>query len=195
MRLLFIGDIVGNPGVDIVRRAVPLLIARERLDLVIANAENAAAGSGLTVKQYRKLRHAGVDLFTLGDHIYKKLEIVEVLEAEERTCKPCNYPPEAPGREAAVAAARDGTLAAVISVMGRTFMRVVDCPFRAVDRALASVRDRAQVIVVDVHAEATADKYLLGHHLKGRVTAVLGTHTHVATADEHIMAGGTAFQC
>jgi metallophosphoesterase (TIGR00282 family) len=195
MRLLFIGDIVGTPGVNIVRRALPALIQRERLDCVIANAENAASGSGLTARLYRRLREAGVDLFTLGDHIYKKGEIVETLQKEERTCKPANFPPEAAGREVALATARDGTPVAVFSVLGRTFMRPVDCPFKAADRVLASLKDQVRVIVADVHAEATADKYLLAHHLKGRVSAVLGTHTHVPTADEQILPPGTAFQC
>jgi metallophosphoesterase (TIGR00282 family) len=195
MRILFIGDIVGPPGVEIVRRAVPLLIARERLDCVIANAENAHNGTGLTAALYRKLRASGVDLVTLGDHIYKKAEIIPTLQAEERICKAANFPPEAPGREFAFGAARDGTPVAVVSLLGRTFMRAVDCPFHAVDRVLPRLEGKARVVVVDVHAEATADKYLLGHHLKGRVSAVLGTHTHVQTADEQILPGGTAFLC
>ena len=195
MRILFIGDIVGPPGVEIVRRAVPLLVARERLDCVIANAENAHNGTGLTASLYRKLRASGVDLITLGDHIYKKAEIIPTLQAEERICKAANFPPEAPGREFAFGTARDGTPVAVVSLLGRTFMRAVDCPFHAVDRVLPRLEGKARVVVVDVHAEATADKYLLGHHLKGRVSAVLGTHTHVQTADEQILPGGTAFLC
>jgi metallophosphoesterase (TIGR00282 family) len=195
MRILFIGDIVGTPGVNFVRKAVPELIRRERLDLVVANAENAAGGSGLTPRLYRRLRDGGVDLMTLGDHVYKKAEIIATLESEERVCKPANFPPEAPGREAAVCVARDGTPVAVFSVLGRTFMRSVDCPFHAADRVLSALQGRAKVILVDAHAEATADKYLLGHHLKGRVSAVLGTHTHVQTADEQVLPGGTAFIC
>ncbi|MFO0930145.1 MAG: TIGR00282 family metallophosphoesterase [Gemmataceae bacterium] len=195
MRLLFIGDIVGTPGVNLVRRAVPFLIARERLDLVVANAENAAGGSGLTARLYRRLRTAGVDLVTLGDHIYKKAEIIDTLDQDERLCKPANFPPEAPGRDYALGTARDGTPVAVVSLLGRTFMRPVDCPFHAVDRVLAELHGRAAVVLVDVHAEATADKYLLAHHLRGRVAAVLGTHTHVPTADEQVLPGGTAFQC
>jgi metallophosphoesterase (TIGR00282 family) len=193
MRLLFVGDIVGTPGVTFLRQALPLLVAREGIDVVIANAENAANGSGLTPGQYRRLREAGVDLVTLGDHIYKKADIIPTLEKEERLCKPANFPPDAPGRDFALAPARDGTPVAVFSVLGRTFMRPVDCPFRAADRVLAALADRARVVVVDAHAEATADKYLLGHHLKGRVSAVLGTHTHVPTADEQLLPGGTAF--
>src|SRR5262245_6900508 len=194
MRILFIGDIVGSVGVDFVRQAVPLLREREQLDLVVANAENAAAGSGLTAKLYRRMRAAGVDLFTLGDHIYRKVEIVETLLRADRLCKPANFPPEAPGREVVIAPARDGTPVAVFSVLGRPVLRASDCPFHAADRVLEGLRDRVKVVLVDAHAEATADKYLLLHHLQGRVSAVLGTHTHVATADEHVRMG-TAFIC
>lgn len=195
MRLLFVGDVVGTPGVEALRGALPALVARERLDCVIANAENAAGGSGLTARLYRRLRDAGVDLMTMGDHIYKKGELFETLRREERICKPANFPPEAAGREYAFAEARDGTPVAVVSLLGRTFMRPVDCPFRAIDRVLAQLSERFRVVVVDVHAEATAEKYLLAHYLRGRVSAVLGTHTHVATADEQVFAPGTAFQC
>ncbi len=195
MRILFIGDVVGTPGIDAVRRAVPALIRSERLDMVIANAENAAGGSGLTPRLYRRLRDGGVGLFTLGDHVYKKFDILETLLREERVCKPANFPPDAPGREFAIARTADGTPVATFSVLGRTFMRPVDCPFRAADRVLDQLEGVAKVIIADVHAEATADKYLLLHHLKGRVSAVLGTHTHVPTADEHICPPGTAFIC
>jgi metallophosphoesterase (TIGR00282 family) len=195
MRILFIGDVVGSPGVNLARRAVPWLRQRERLDVVIANAENAAGGSGLTERLYKRLRAAGVDLMTLGDHIYKKNEIIPILERDERLCKPANFPAEAPGKEFAFLALPDGVTVAVLTVLGRTFMRPVDCPFHACDRVLAALRGKASIVVVDVHAEATADKYLLAHHLKGRVTAVLGTHTHVPTADEQVLPPGTAFQC
>jgi metallophosphoesterase (TIGR00282 family) len=195
MRILFIGDIVGTPGVNVVRRALPVLIPRERLDLVVANAENAANGSGLTHKLYRRLREAGVDAFTLGDHIYKKAEIIEVLRTEERTCKPANFPADAPGRLVARAVARNGVEVAVFTVLGRTFMRAVDCPFTAADRVLDTLQGQTKVILCDIHAEATADKYLMAHHLRGRISAVLGTHTHIPTADEQIMPPGTAFIC
>jgi len=178
-----------------VQQLVPGLRAERRLDVVIANAENASGGSGCLPAAYRQLREAGVDLVTLGDHIYKKADIIPVLERDERVCKPANFPPEAPGREFALAAARDGTPVAAFCVLGRTFMRAVDCPFRAADRVLQAVGDRARCVIVDAHAEATADKYLLAHHLQGRVSAVLGTHTHVQTADEQIFRGGTAFLC
>jgi 2',3'-cyclic-nucleotide 2'-phosphodiesterase len=192
MRLLFIGDIVGQPGVAAVKKLLPALVERERLDLVVANAENASGGSGMLPSTYRQLRQAGVDVVTMGDHIYKKMELLSVLETEDRICKPANFPTEAPGRDVVAATARDGTTVAVFSLLGRTFMRPVDCPFAAADRILSRLDGQPRCIVVDMHAEATADKYLMAHHLKGRVSAVLGSHTHVPTADEQIL-GGTAF--
>lgn len=192
MKILFIGDIVGPPGIDAVRQLVPKLIADEGLDCVIANAENACGGSGLTPKQFRQLRSAGVDLVTMGDHIYRRSEIIPIMESDERICKPANFPREAPGRNVVFAAARDGTMVAAFGLLGRTFMRPVDCPFQAADRVLAEIDAKTKVIVVDMHAEATSDKYLMGHFLKGRVSAVLGTHTHVPTADEQLL-GTTAF--
>ncbi len=193
MRILFLGDIVGPPGVSFLKKALPPLIDREKIDLVIANAENASGGSGMTPGAYRQIREAGVDLVTLGDHIYKKQDIIPTLEKDDRLCKPANFPAEAPGREFALAAGRDGTLVAAFCLLGRTFMRPVDCPFRAADRVLEALQDKAACIIVDMHAEATADKYLMAHYLKGRVAAVLGTHTHVPTADEQVFPEGTAF--
>jgi metallophosphoesterase (TIGR00282 family) len=193
MRILFLGDIVGQPGVQFVKKALPALVAHERIDLVIANAENASGGSGMTRGAYRELRQAGIDLVTMGDHIYKRAEIIPTLEKDDRVCKPANFPPEAPGREFVVAEARDGTPVAAFCLLGRTFMRPVDCPFKAADRVLRELEGRVRCVVVDMHAEATGEKYLMGHHLKGRVSAVLGTHTHVPTADEQILPPGTAF--
>jgi 2',3'-cyclic-nucleotide 2'-phosphodiesterase len=195
LRILLIGDIVGKPGRQIVQRALPALVERQQLDLVIANAENAAGGSGLTPDIYRELIAAGVDGITLGDHIYRRKEIRQVLESEPNLVKPANLPPEAPGREYMLLPARNGVQVAVISLLGRVFMRPVDCPWRAADRVLAMLPEEVKVIVVDFHAEATSDKQLMGRYLDGRVSAVLGTHTHVATADEQILPGGTALQC
>src|SRR5262245_24262259 len=186
MRILFLGDVVGQPGVAFVKRALPVVIAHERIDLVIANAENASGGSGLTPGAYRQLRQAGVDLVTMGDHIYKKADIISTLHKDDRICKPANFPADAPGRSHVSAVARDGTPVAAFCLLGRTFMRSVDCPFRAADRVLAEIDGAVRCVVVDIHAEATADKYLVAHHLKGRVSAVLGTHTHVPTADEQV---------
>ena len=195
MRFLFLGDIVGAPGVAFVRKAVPRLRLSEQLDFVIANAENATNGSGLSPKDYRLLKAAGIDAFTLGDHIYKKFDIAEVLNNPvEPISKPANYPAASPGRDHVLLSIHE-TSVALISVMGRTYMRSVDCPFAAVDRVLATIGNQARIIIVDIHAEATADKYQMAHHLNGRVTAVLGTHTHVQTADEQILSGSTAFLC
>lgn len=195
MRILLIGDIVGKPGRQIVVRALPGLIQEERLDLVIANGENAAAGSGITPAIYQELMRAGVDCVTLGDHIYRRREIIPVLERESNIVKPANFPSQAPGREFALVTARNGTQVAVISLLGRVFMRPVDCPWAAAERILTQLPPEVRVICVDFHAEATSDMQLMGRYLDGRVSAVLGTHTHVPTADEEIFPGGTAFQC
>jgi metallophosphoesterase (TIGR00282 family) len=193
MRFLLIGDIVGAPGVDMVIQHVPRLIKDERLDLVIANAENASGGAGMTPVAYRRLREVGVDVITMGDHIYKKLDVAKLMAAGEPILKPANYPREAPGQELVVATARDGTKVGVFSLMGRLYMRPVDCPFKAADRVLDQLRGLAGVVIVDLHAEATGDKAVIGRYLDGKVSAVLGTHTHVPTADEQIFPGGTAF--
>jgi metallophosphoesterase (TIGR00282 family) len=193
MRILFLGDIVGKPGVTFVQRALPAVVAQQGIELVIANAENATDGSGLTIKDYRLLRQSGVDLVTLGDHVYRRKDIIPLLEQDEHICKPANFPPGAPGRDFALTTARNGTVVAVFSLLGRTYMKPADCPYRAADRLLEELAGRTRCIVVDMHAEATADKYLMAHHLQGRVSAVLGTHTHVPTADEQLLPGGTAF--
>lgn len=195
MRLLLIGDIVGKPGRQIVCRALPGLIESEGLDFVVANAENAAGGSGLMPAIYNELIAAGVDCITLGDHIYRRREIIRVLESKDNIVKPANFPSSAPGHDHAIVQARNGVPVVVMSLLGRVFMRPVDCPWQAADRVLASLAPELRVILVDFHAEATSDKQLMGRHLDGRVSAVLGTHTHVATADEQILCGGTAFQC
>jgi 2',3'-cyclic-nucleotide 2'-phosphodiesterase len=195
MRLLFIGDIVGRPGRDIVKRAVPGLIVTRSLDLVVANAENAAGGSGLTPEIYKELIAAGVDAITLGDHIYRRREILPILAREANIVRPANLPDEAIGRTWATVKARDGSLVGVVSVMGQLYMKPIDSPFPAADRALAAMPSDVRVRLVDFHAEATGEAQLLGRYLDGRASAVLGTHTHVPTADECIFPGGTAFQC
>lgn len=195
MRILLIGDIVGQPGRRIVSRSLKGLVAREQIDCVVANAENATSGSGLIPSHFRELIAAGVDCVTMGDHIYKRREIHELLARETNLVRPANFPPDAPGRELAIVPARNGMSVAVISLLGRVFMRPVDCPWRAADRVLALVPPEVRTIVVDFHAEATSDMQLMGRYLDGRVSAVLGTHTHVPTADEQVLPGGTAFQC
>jgi metallophosphoesterase (TIGR00282 family) len=195
VRILLIGDIVGKPGRDICVRAIRGLKSEEHIDLVVANAENAAGGSGLTPAIYRELLSAGIDGITMGDHAYKRREIFPILESERRIVRPANYPNDAPGRDVAILRAGNQVRVAIISLLGRVFMAPVDCPFQAANRVLASLPAEVRVILVDFHAEATSDKQLMGRHLDGRATAVLGTHTHVATADEQILPGGTAFQC
>jgi metallophosphoesterase (TIGR00282 family) len=177
-----------------VSQVLPRLIHRWGIGLVICNAENAAGGSGLTIRCHEELVEAGVDVFTLGDHVYRKDEVFTLFERTNRLLRPANFPTDAPGEELALVEARDGVPVAVFTVLGRTYMRPVDCPFRAADRLLERIGTTAQVIVVDVHAEATSDKQLLGRYLDGRVSAVLGTHTHVATADEQLLPKGTAYQ-
>ena len=195
MRILLIGDIVGKPGQRVVINSLAALRQREQLDLIIANAENALDGSGLSPAIFRKLLAAGVDCVTLGDHIYRRNEICSVLTATEPIVKPANYPPQAPGRTWMVVTAASGDQVAVFSLLGRVFMKPVDCPFQAADRVLAEIPAEVKIRVLDFHAEATSDKQLMGRYLAGRVSAVLGTHTHVTTADEQILPGGTAFQC
>jgi metallophosphoesterase (TIGR00282 family) len=193
LNILFIGDVVGSPGRKIVSQALPRLIRQLDLGLVVCNAENSAGGSGFTAKCFEELSEAGVDLFTLGDHVYRKDEVYTLFEKSNRLCRPANLPTDAPGPEYVYAEARDGTICAAMIVLGRTFMKPVDCPFRAVDRILDRLGGTAPVVLVDFHAEATSDKQLLGRYLDGRVAAVLGTHTHVQTADEQILPGGTAY--
>lgn len=195
MRILLIGDIVGKPGVRIVTHALAGLRQREQLDLIIANAENALDGSGLSPTIYRKLIAAGVDCITLGDHIYRRNEICSVLTSEGNIVKPANFPAKAPGKNFAVVKAASGEQVAVFSLLGRIFMKPVDCPYQAADRVLAEMPPEVKIRVLDFHAEATGDKQQMGRYLDGRVSAVLGTHTHVSTADEQILPGGTAFQC
>lgn len=195
VRMLLIGDVVGKPGRQIIVQSLRGLVLRERLDLVVVNAENAAGGSGLMPDMYQELVDVGVDCITLGDHIYRRREIIPVLESAANIVKPANFPPQAPGHEYAIVAARDGSRVAVISLLGRVFMRPVDCPWAAADRVLAQLPADIKLILVDFHAEATSDMQLMGRYLDGRVTAVLGTHTHVPTADEEVLPRGTAFQC
>jgi metallophosphoesterase (TIGR00282 family) len=195
MRILFIGDIVGKPGREIVCRAIGPLIAERKLDLVVANAENAAGGSGITPAIFRELTKAGVDAITLGDHVYRRKEIYSTLENEPNIVKPANLPPESVGRDWAVVKARNGVPVGIACLLGRLFMKPVDSPWQAADRVLAAMPGDVRVRLLDFHAEATSDMQLMGRYLDGRVSAVLGTHTHVPTADECILPGGTAFQC
>jgi len=195
MRFLFIGDIVGRPGRDIVTSALPGLIQECKLDLVIANGENSAHGSGITASIYQELMHAGVDAFTLGDHVYRRKEIYPTLKQESNIVRPANLPVEAVGKTWATVKGRDGSQVAFLCLLGQLYMQPIDCPWRAADRVLAEVPDEVKIRFVDFHVEATSEAQLMGRYLDGQVTAVLGTHTHVPTADETKIPNGTAFQC
>ena len=193
-----IGDIVGKPGLRVTCSAIPWLRRELQADVIVANAENAADGSGLRCKDYRRLIENGVDGITLGDHVYKKREIIEVLESSTNIIRPANLPAQAPGKTMMMLPVRGGFQIAIMCVLGRVFMKPVDCPFQAVDRLLSSLDNLhpdVHMRVIEFHAEATSDKQIMGRYMDGRVSAVLGTHTHVATADEQILPGGTAFQC
>lgn len=193
MRILFIGDIVGKPGVEIVTRALPQYRREQSIDLIIANGENAESGSGITPSIYKRLVNAGVDCITLGDHIYRKKDIIPILEERDNIVRPANYPAEAPGKTWTVVKTETGRKVAVFSLMGRVFMKPVDCPYHKANEILAEIPDDVKIRFCDFHAEATSDKQLMGRHLDGRVTAVCGTHTHVPTADERVLPKGTAF--
>lgn len=193
MKILFIGDIVGKPGRRAVRELLPEVIEEHRIDLVIANCENAAAGFGVTGEVVEELYRCQVDVLTSGNHVWDKKEILEVLDGYETLLRPANYPPEAPGRGSVVTTAPDGISVGVINLSGRVFMQPLDCPFRTADREIGLMKNKAGVIIVDMHAEATSEKIAMGCYLDGRVTAVLGTHTHVQTADEQILPGGTGY--
>src|SRR4051812_360963 len=160
LKILFIGDVVGSPGRKIVGQVLPRIIPRWEIGLVVCNAENSAGGSGLTIKCHEELADAGVDVFTLGDHAYRKDEVFTLFDRHDNILRAANYPVDSPGGESAVVRARDGTMVGVFTVMGRTFMKPVDCPFRAADRVLDEIGGQARVILVDVHAEATSDKQL-----------------------------------
>jgi metallophosphoesterase (TIGR00282 family) len=193
MNILFVGDIVGRPGREMIRVGLRALIDRYSLDLVIANAENAAAGFGVTKDIGDTLLELGVDVMTSGNHIWDKKEVIPYITAEPRLLRPANYPAGVPGRGSYVAQTGDGRAVGVVNVMGRVFMLNIDDPFAVVLREIEAIRHRTHIIFVDFHAEATSEKIAMGWHLDGKVTAVVGTHTHVQTADERILPGGTAY--
>jgi metallophosphoesterase (TIGR00282 family) len=193
MNILFIGDIVGRPGRDLMRAGLDAIVSRYRVDFVIANAENAAGGFGITREIGDDFLARGVDVMTSGNHIWDKKEAIGYIGVEARLLRPINYPAGVPGRGSYVGRTADGRAVGVINAMGRVFMLTIDDPFAVVTRELESLRQRTPVIVVDFHAEATSEKIAMGWHLAGKVTAVVGTHTHVQTADDRILPGGTAY--
>ncbi len=194
MKVLFIGDTVARAGRECVRDHLDALKGEFAIDLTVLNCENAAAGFGITPKIADELFGWGIDVLTSGNHIWDKREILGYLDSEPRILRPANYPPSNPGHGRVVVESANGTPVAVINIQGRTFMPPIDDPFRVVDAELEALPDSVRVILVDVHAEATAEKVALGWYLDGRVSLVIGTHTHIPTADERILPGGLAYQ-
>ena len=194
LRLLFVADVVGKPGRRLLREALPGLRREHRPDFVVVNGENGAGGSGLTPAVAEEFFALEIDVVTLGNHAWDKRELAPAIDGFTGLLRPANYPPGVPGRGALVARARSGARLGVINAMGRVFGAVhLDCPFRAVERELEGLRGQAEAVLVDFHAEATSEKVCMGWYLDGRVSAVVGTHTHVATADAMVLPGGTAY--
>ncbi len=193
VRLLFIGDIVGKPGRQVVARELHRLVDRYLIDLVIANGENAAGGFGITEETANDLFKCGVHALTSGNHVWDKKESLDFIKHEKRLLRPANYPEGTPGQGSAFFFTAGGVRIAVLNLEGRVFMNNLDCPFRTAEREIERLRLETPIILVDFHAEATSEKASLGWYLDGRVSAFIGTHTHVQTADERILPGGTAF--
>jgi 2',3'-cyclic-nucleotide 2'-phosphodiesterase len=193
MKILFIGDIIGKPGRLAVKELLPSLISRHEIDLVIANCENAAAGFGVTREVVEELYEAHIDILTSGNHIWDKKEILEFIEDYETLLRPANYPGAVPGKGAVLMPTAAGDYVGVLNLAGRIFMAPINCPFEEAKKAVARLQEKTNVIIVDIHAEATSEKKALGWYLDGEVSAVLGTHTHVQTADNEILPQGTAY--
>jgi metallophosphoesterase (TIGR00282 family) len=193
VKILFIGDIVGRPGRHLVRDFLPRLVDQHMIDLVVANGENAAAGFGLTQDVVAELFDMGIDVMTTGNHVWDKRDGLVCLDQEPALLRPANYPEGAPGHGVGVFNTAAGIAVVVVNLEGRVFMGELDCPFRKADAILESLDSEQKIVFVDFHAEATSEKGALAAYLDGRVSAVVGTHTHVQTADERVMPGGTAF--
>ncbi|HET57233.1 MAG TPA: TIGR00282 family metallophosphoesterase [Deltaproteobacteria bacterium] len=194
MKLLFIGDIVGKPGRRAVKQLLPGLRVRHGIDVVIANCENAAGGFGVTRDVVDELLQSSIDVLTSGNHIWDKKDVLEFIDDYPLLLRPANYPEGTPGRGSVVADGRESNASlAVINLQGRVFMQSLDCPFKGALREIDGLSRSVPVIIVDIHAEATSEKQALGWFLDGKVSAVIGTHTHVQTADERILPGGTAY--
>lgn len=193
MNILIIGDIVGKGGRKITLQAVPQLISQHNIDLCIANAENAAGGFGITPKIARQLLEMGIDVLTSGNHIWDRKEIEEYLEHEPRLIRPANYPNGVPGKGSVVIHTNSGNPVGIINLSGRVFMQSIECPFKKAEEEVTKLKAQTNTIIVDFHAEATSEKIAMGWFLDGQVSAVIGTHTHVVTADEKILPHGTAY--
>jgi metallophosphoesterase (TIGR00282 family) len=194
MNILFIGDIFASPGRGLVTRHLNEIVSSEKIHLTIANVENSAGGFGVTPQIAEEMLSLGIDVLTTGNHVWDKKEIYEYLPRQERLLRPANYVDELPGRGVVVVKARNGVEAAVINLQGRVYMPATDDPFRKADRILEALPAQVRVRFVDFHAEVTSEKMAMGWHLDGRVSAMIGTHTHIPTADERILPGGTAYQ-
>ena len=193
MNILFVGDIVGKKGRRIVRQMLPVLQSENDIDFIIANVENAAGGFGITPSIAREILAMEVDVMTSGNHIWDKKEILEYLDNEPRLLRPLNYPPGVPGQGSYVATSAQGIRVGILNLQGRVFMPNIDCPFRCAKEQVSRLKKETSVLVVDFHAEATSEKLAFGWSLDGMVSAVLGTHTHVPTADMRVFPGGTAY--
>lgn len=193
MKILFIGDIVGSPGRKAVKELIPRIKKRDKAEFIIANGENAAGGSGITQNIAQELLDAGIDMITSGDHIWKRKDIIEVLDQHPNVLRPLNYPPGVPGAGYNIVKTRNGTKIGVINLVGRVFMEAVECPFRQAREAIEDISKETPIIILDIHAEATSEKIAMGWYLDGRASAVIGTHTHVQTADERVLPQGTAY--
>ena len=195
LRILCLGDIVGRPGRQVVHQRLPQLVREHKVDLVIANAENIAGGSGITTNLFHKIRSYGVDVVTLGDHVFKKADIIPTLTSSERLLRPANLSASAAGRTHTVVTTNGNVSVGVFAVLGRIFMSQMpaDDPFAAAEKILNQLPKSVKVVVCDIHAEASSEKVAMGHWLDGRCSLVFGTHTHIPTADAKILPGGTAF--
>ncbi len=193
MKILFVGDVIGRPGRIFLKERLRDFREKEGIDFCVANAENGSGGFGLIPESAREMLSIGIDILTSGNHIWDRKEIMPFLDSESRLLRPLNYPPGNPGRGEVVAQTDRRVAIGVINLQGRAFMPTIDCPFHAVEPALKKMKEEAQVILVDFHAEATAEKIAMGWYLAGRVSGMIGTHTHVQTADERVLEGGTAY--
>ena len=193
MNILFVADIFGSPGRRAVRDLLPELITSMGIDFVIVNVENAAAGFGITKDVLQEIRGLGIDCMTSGNHVWDRREALPLLDQDPLLLRPHNYPPGVPGTGSRVFHSRAGVPVGVLNLMGRVFMSAIECPFRVADREVTILHEQAKIVFVDFHAEATAEKIALGWHLDGRVSAIVGTHTHIQTADERILPNGTGY--
>jgi 2',3'-cyclic-nucleotide 2'-phosphodiesterase len=195
INIIFAGDVVGEPGRRAIRELLPKLREEHQAEFCVVNGENSAGGAGITPKIFSELREAGADVVTTGDHVWDNKEILSIVGGETRLLRPANYPVRAAGFGSVVVESPAGIKFGVLNLMGRTFMKDLDCPFHVAERELENLRKQTSIILVDMHAETTSEKIAIGRFLDGKVSAVIGTHTHVQTADEQVFPGGTAFLC